>query len=200
MYPHLKKLIPIAGSMLLLVMGCRKQDQSFSPSQSITAAPSKTPAGLGKFDSYILQSWYQLALQLTKETPGHTPPVAARNFAYMGVAAYEALVGEMSGHRSLAGQLNGLHSVPQRQYGHSYLAPVTANAALARITRQLFQNATVVNLGKIDELENAVSRIVFLPIEITLSNQQVHVIDITVTQIVQYNTSRCFKDHGVKLH
>lgn len=155
MYPHLKKLIPIAGSMLLLVMGCRKQDQSFSPSQSITAAPSKTPAGLGKFDSYILQSWYQLALQLTKETPGHTPPVAARNFAYMGVAAYEALVGEMSGHRSLAGQLNGLHSVPQRQYGHSYLAPVTANAALARITRQLFQNATTVNLGKIDALENA---------------------------------------------
>ncbi|MGV3529913.1 MAG: vanadium-dependent haloperoxidase [Flavisolibacter sp.] len=154
MYPHLKKLMPFAGAMLL-VIGCRKQDQSFAPGDSsIISARTQTQKGLGKFDSYILQSWYQLALQLTKETPGHTPPVAARNFAYMGVAVYEALVGEMTAHQSMVGQLNGLYSLPQRKYGNSYLAPVTANAALARITKQLFQNASATNLDKIDELEH----------------------------------------------
>src|SRR5215208_2109711 len=40
------------------------------------------------------------------------PPVAARTYAYAAVAMYEAVVHGMPGHRSLAGQLNGLDSLP----------------------------------------------------------------------------------------
>jgi len=72
-------------------------------------------------------------MKLIVETPGHTPPIAARSFAYTGVTLYEALMGEMPHHHSLVGQLNELTSIPQRVYGNSYFAPVTANAALARI-------------------------------------------------------------------
>jgi hypothetical protein len=41
-----------------------------------------------------------------------TPPVAARTYAYGAVAMYEAIVHGMPGYRSLAGQLNGLDSLP----------------------------------------------------------------------------------------
>jgi hypothetical protein len=55
----------------------------------------------------------------------------------------------------LVGQLNGLRQVPQRAYGNSYSAPVTANAALARIIKYLFLNASADNLARIDSLEAA---------------------------------------------
>jgi hypothetical protein len=94
-------------------------------------------------------------LDLAIETPGHTPPILARSFGYTGVAAYESLVGEMPNHHSLAGQLNGLNSIPQRKYGNSYHAPITVNAALASIIKDMFQNASAANLGKIEALESA---------------------------------------------
>jgi hypothetical protein len=55
----------------------------------------------------------------------------------------------------LVGQLNGLNRVPQCVYGNSYFAPATANAALARIIKNLFQNASADNLARIDSLEAA---------------------------------------------
>jgi hypothetical protein len=41
-----------------------------------------------------------------------SPPVAARTYAYGAIAMYEAVVHGMPGHQSLAGQLNGLDSLP----------------------------------------------------------------------------------------
>lgn len=41
-----------------------------------------------------------------------SPPVAARIYAYGGIAMYEAVVHGMPGYQSLAGQLNGLDSLP----------------------------------------------------------------------------------------
>ena len=108
-----------------------------------------------RVDCYVVQSWYQLMLKLIKETPGHTPPIAARSIGYTGVALYESLVGEMPHHHSLTGQLNGLTSIPRRVYGNSYSAPLTANAALARIIKVLFQNASLANAQRVDSLESA---------------------------------------------
>ncbi len=151
-----KRLIPLISLSILVGVGCRKQDQIIQP-QNNSALPSDADAqnGAGRFDSYIAQSWYNLMLKLIIETPGHTPPVAARSFAYTGVTLYEALAGEMPNHHSLVGQLNGLTSIPQRMYGNSYVAPITANAALARIIKDLFQNASAANLNRIDSLESA---------------------------------------------
>ncbi len=147
-----KKLMPIISLSVLIGAGCRRQDEIF-PHQNTTILPSdaETQNGAGRFDSYVAQSWYNLMMKLIKETPGHTPPIAARSFGYAGVTLYESLVGEMPNHHSLVGQLNGLTSIPQRVYGNSYLAPITANAALARIIKDLFQNAA--NPGSIDSLE-----------------------------------------------
>ncbi len=146
MQKFFKRLIPIISLSMLVGIGCRKQDEFF---------PGNPHHGAEKFDSYVAQSWYNLMLKLINETPGHTPPIVARSLGYTGVTLYEVLVDERPQHHSLVGQLNGLSSIPQRLYGNSYIAPITANAALARIIKDLFQNASAANMSRIDSLESA---------------------------------------------
>ena len=154
MRQKVKELILLIGLSILIGTGCRKQGEIVS-TQNPTVAHRAVQNSEVKPDSYVVQSWYNLMMKLITETPGHTPPIAARSFGYAGVALYESLVGEMPFNHSLAGQLNGLTLIPQRQYGNSYSAIPTANAALARIIRDLFQNASSENLNRIDSLEAA---------------------------------------------
>lgn len=153
----LPKLLVFSGLFALLFEGCRKQDILMPPTPDVNSTiPKSSPAeedGAVRYDSHLVQSWYSLVLRLIKETPGHTPPIAARSFGYAGVALYESVLGQTPQHHSLAGQLNGLGSLPLRTFGNSYVAPLTANAALARILRKLFPNASAANLEKIDVLE-----------------------------------------------
>ncbi len=154
----LKKLIPLLGLAIVLGLGCRKQDESYSivPQQHATTLLAAADAQSSKtMDAYIAQSWYNLMMKLIVETPGHAPPVAARSFGYTGVALYEAVMGNMPQHQSLAGHLNGLNKMPPRKYGNSIFAPVAANAALAKIIKFLFQNASAANLTGIGALEAA---------------------------------------------
>lgn len=148
------KLMPLLCSVILFQTGCRKED-AIIPRQNAPELSSKPPNATGRFDSDVAQTWYGLMMKLIVETPGHPPPVVARSFGYMGVTLYEALVGEMANHHSLVGQLNGLTSIPQREFGNSYIAPITANAALASIIKKLFQNASSANMHSIDSLESA---------------------------------------------
>jgi membrane-associated phospholipid phosphatase len=156
-----KKLVPYACLLIVFITGCRKEEQVFeenkspSPAANFPSVAAQEQNGLLKFDSYVAQSWYNLILKLIKETPGHTPPIAARSFGYTGVTLYESLLGGMPPHHSLTGQLQGFASVPQRKYGNAYSAPVLANASLARIIKNLFLNASAGNMKRIDSLESS---------------------------------------------
>jgi hypothetical protein len=88
----------------------------------------------------VLRGWYKLALALVRHTPTYTPPVASRSLAYLGVAAFEAAASGDSGLRSLAGQLNGLKGMPQREPGRIYDEALVMDAALASVMRNLFSN------------------------------------------------------------
>src|ERR1041385_2201821 len=139
--------------ILSLLNACTKDENEIT---GYTAPLTEKSLNPDHFDSYVINTWYQFMLKLNIETPGHTPPVAARSFGYAGVALYESLVDNMHpGHQSLAGQLTGLTSVPQRDHGNSYAPPIIANAALARIVRNLYANASSANLTRIDSLEAA---------------------------------------------
>jgi membrane-associated phospholipid phosphatase len=162
----MKKLYPFNALpiIILVASACSNQElvvpqNAPASSEEINSTRSfseiKSQHDGEKVDSYVAQSWYALMMKLIIETPGHTPPIAARSFGYAGVALYESLAGQMPRHQSLAGQLNGLSSIPRSQYGNSYSAPLTANAALAKITKYLFQNASLINLQRIDSLESA---------------------------------------------
>ncbi|NUB44000.1 vanadium-dependent haloperoxidase [Fertoebacter nigrum] len=101
----------------------------WSPGVARAAAPEK-----------VLHDWYRLILELVRHTPTYSPPVASRSFAYLGVTAHEAVAGGSDDLLSLAGQLNGLTTLPERQQGAAYDEAVVLNAALTQAVEAYFGN------------------------------------------------------------
>jgi hypothetical protein len=137
---------------LVSMLACRKNDtaiQSLSASKEMIA---NTLVAGG--DVAVPVSWYQLELKLIKESPGFTPPVAARAIAYTGITLHEAVLGEIHNAVSLGGQLNGLGRLPAPERGKKYNWAIAANSAMAQIIKSLFPNASAANLTLITQLEN----------------------------------------------
>src|SRR5690606_14039879 len=90
----------------------------------------------------VATEWYQLLLTLTKETPGFTPPVAARAFGYCGIALYEGMVPGAGQATSLQGQINGLNkgSIPTASANYDY--EIVANSILAAMARKMYRNTS----------------------------------------------------------
>ncbi len=107
------------------------------------------------YSASVATEWFQLALQLIQQTPGFSPPVAARALGYMGLTLYESVVPGMPDRISLAGQLNELASLPQTQPDEPLHWPTVANASLATMTRMMFSNASAENKARIDLLERS---------------------------------------------
>ena len=66
-----------------------------------------------------------------------SPPVAARIYAYMSVAGYEAAIQESTEHQSFAGQLNGLTEVPKPVPGEEYSFQLASMQAMLKVGRTL---------------------------------------------------------------
>jgi hypothetical protein len=105
------------------------------------------------FSANVAIEWFDLATRVAQLTPGNSPPVTSRSFAYLAVALHEAVVPGMPGHRALAGQLNELQSLPAVQPDEALHWPTVAHAALATMTRMMFPNATAEMKARIDTLE-----------------------------------------------
>ena len=88
----------------------------------------------------VLGSWYGLVLELVRHTPTYTPPVASRSLAYLGVTAFESVATGSAELQSLAGQLNELKPVPQREAGKAYDEAVMIQAAMAFSAQSFFDN------------------------------------------------------------
>lgn len=87
----------------------------------------------------MVTTWYRLVLELVRHTATYSPPVASRAFAYIGIAAHEALATGNPALRSLAGQVNGLTPLPARQAGLHDEACVL-QAVLAASAQTFFAN------------------------------------------------------------
>jgi hypothetical protein len=128
---------------------------STPPAQAGMIAAISIPAESAPAAAYpadLATDWFDLQLMLIQETPGFTPPVAARALGYSGVVLYEVLVNGMPGHNSLTGQLNNLAFLPRPEAHASYYWPAAANSALATILRLLYPTATPENQAAIDNL------------------------------------------------
>jgi hypothetical protein len=99
----------------------------------VAAAPLlvRRRPGPSAYGAEVPAAWFDLALDLVRTTPGYSPPVAARTFAYAGIALREAVT-------------------PR---GTAYHWPSAANAALATILRALFPTTPEWNLDAIARLE-----------------------------------------------
>jgi len=66
-----------------------------------------------------------------------SPPVAARIYAYMSIAGYEAAIQGDEKYRSVSGQLNGFESVPRPEAGQEYSFELASVHAVLRIGKAL---------------------------------------------------------------
>jgi hypothetical protein len=100
--------------------------------------PSAASARPTAEDVVIL--WNELVLELVRHTPTYSPPVASRAFAYLGITAYEAVASGNPALVSLAGQLNELTRLPERDEEIAYDDAIVVHAALAFAARSFFGN------------------------------------------------------------
>ncbi len=108
------------------------------PDETTTTPSSVLGKKSNEFDANVVNAWYGHSLELVKTTKGYTPPVVARNFGYLGVALYEAILPGSPNNVSMARQLNGLTTVPNPEFGKEYYMPACANAALAKMNTYFF--------------------------------------------------------------
>ena len=85
-------------------------------------------------------TWTNMVLLLTRHTPTYTPPVASRTFAYLSIAAYEAVASGSTDLQSVAGQLNGLTAGPVREAGAAYDEGVVVTATMSAVIKTMFEN------------------------------------------------------------
>lgn len=102
----------------------------------------------------IDRAWTQMVLTLTRHTPTYSPPVASRTFAYLSIAAYEAVAAGSSDLRSLAGQLNGLTAGPAREPGKTYDEAIVLEATMSAVIKAMFENTGPTGLRAYDALES----------------------------------------------
>ncbi len=115
------------------------------------------------YDAAVVRDWMDLSITFTKETPGFTPPVAARAWGYVGLACYESLVNGMNGFTTLAGsagsggQGGAMPDNPTPESGVEYHWPTVANAALAQIMTNMYAYASAPanNATRIDAMKTS---------------------------------------------
>ncbi|MFN0036248.1 MAG: vanadium-dependent haloperoxidase [Saprospiraceae bacterium] len=89
---------------------------------------------------------------------GYRPPVTARMFAYLEMAAYEASLPGLQDHLSLETFLPG-YEKPAAKFGEGqFYLPASLNAAYAQMLRNFFPTAPANLLERIDHLEKQLAQ------------------------------------------
>ena len=117
------------------------------------AAQVGTGPPASRYSAAVATDWFGVVLPAIQQTPGQSPPVAARTLAYLGLGLHESIVAGLPGQRSFAGQLNELESLPPAQPDEFLHWPTVANATLAALTRMLLPNAPADWQARFDALE-----------------------------------------------
>ena len=142
--PHLsRRRLIVGGTAGLATVAVGGASLLFAAPSAADTAARRRPEDL---DGELAMSWFDLVRTLVRTTPGFSPPVASRVFAYAGITLYEAVVPGARHHRSLHGALPGLPRLPHRNAGDWQ---VVANAALGGIVARLFP----MRVDLVEELE-----------------------------------------------
>ncbi len=140
-----KKNISNAAAVLLLaliVTGCAS---SSAPNQ---VGPTAHTRGVA-----VLQDWNNMLLELNRNSEGYRPPVSARMYAYMGIAAWESASPALPGACSLGQQFPGLQ-LPARPTEVSLEPALALNAAYIAMTQYFFSHTTMLMREKCRQLSD----------------------------------------------
>lgn len=103
-------------------------------------------------------AWNGLMLDLERYTPGYRPPVSARMFAYVEMAAYEAALPDMKGYVSMEQFCPGYDRPAIMPAKGRFHLPTSLNAAYAQILRDFFPTTPDHLKKRIDVLEETYAR------------------------------------------
>lgn len=145
---------PLSRGLLCLAVLCAGLPLARAQAPA-SAVASAAPPTAEAYSAEVATEWFGLALLLTQQTPGMSPPVASRALAYLSLALYESVAPGLPGQRSLAGQLNELQSLPWAQPDEALHWPTVAHTAMASMTRMMFPHASAENRNRIDLLERS---------------------------------------------
>lgn len=131
----------------------RLSRRAFGAGLAATAVAMSVAPARAAEPGHVLRSWYSLILELVRQTPTYSPPVAARAFAYLGITTFEAVASGSTVLQSLAGQARKLADVPQRKAGATYDNAVIVHAAMAYAAQTYFGNTGPSGLRAMKALE-----------------------------------------------
>ncbi len=102
----------------------------------------------------VATDWINLSFEMTKKTPGFSSPVAARTYAYIGLAMYEVLVPGMDAYSSMQGKLQGFNRGSMKNpnsYGEiSWSASM--NETMYQLFKKFYINSTPQALEQVEKL------------------------------------------------
>ena len=128
---------------VLMATGCAKNQGPFDPRRELERPD-------------IAIKWADMTLKTFLYSGNNSPIYASRTLGYMGLTMYETLVHGSATHRTLAGQLNGLGSLPLPETGMEYDWVLAMNAGQAWMLKKMFYQAGNDKFASIDSLENAI--------------------------------------------
>lgn len=99
-------------------------------------------------------AWNRLMLDLERYTPGYRPPISARMFAYVEMAAYEAALPDLKGYESMEQYCPGYVRPSILPSMTKFHLPTSVNAAYAQILRDFFPTTPDYMKKRIDDLED----------------------------------------------
>ena len=73
---------------------------------AVATVNAGTGADASRYSAAVATEWFRVVLPAIQQTPGQSPPVAARTLAYLSLGLYESIIAGMPGQRSLTGQLS----------------------------------------------------------------------------------------------
>lgn len=86
----------------------------------------------------LVLDWYQHALECDRYAEGYNGPVAARTYAYLGLAAYETAVSALDGYLSMGGHYPDLYLPVWQQPEYPIHLPSALNACYAFLFDRFF--------------------------------------------------------------
>jgi hypothetical protein len=109
-------------------------------------------------NSDLLVKWHELIFELIEQTQGYTPCVAARNMAYINLAAYESVLPANLENISLTEQLQDFHRPDSLNIdGRNFNASVALNAAVFKLVDKFFISAPYIWMEKVYALNDSVN-------------------------------------------
>lgn len=180
-----KNLAKVALIVSISIISCHKDDAPVLPPQTINKSKASNT-----YSSEFINSYFGLMCKVSKSTPGFFPPQVARAYGYVGVAAYEAVVNGIANAQSLAGQLNGLSSLPKPVTGEEYNWAISSNAAIAEMMREMFdKKLSDASRVSVDSMENATLSILSSGVSADIVSRSIQYGKDITAALYQYSTT-----------